>query len=443
MQYEGRAGEAGDAALADVLDVKWVLRHRGTPLDFIQRYRRLAKKAAKKKLAGLREIAPSVLAVISDERTLYTALKYMQEHGSHAPGPDGLTYEQIASVGDWKWCRAMKATIRQGYFELGEERVQKIPKGPGRGFRELVIQSVEDRVVPRAVVEILQPLLNPLFDSRSFGYRPKKGPLRALATAGHLYKSGKRGVWVSADIKNAFPSVPVARLLGVLRHYLPDDELLDFLETVTEPDTRPGLRQGSPLSPLLLNTYLHHVLDRKWRVLHPKIPLLRFADDILLLCKTEKQAHDAYTSLSKLLAEAGFELKETAEDAIKRVVENESVKWMGYGIRGTADGLAYKVTVDAWDSLHEAFVAAHSKPNSPIAALRSLAGWVADKGPCYPHTHFDWAYDRIRLMAVEQGFEEIPSRDELKGLWQRGYARWCKLQKSVAVSRGTTTEGGK
>jgi hypothetical protein len=293
------------------------------------------------------------------------------------------------------------------------------------------------------VVEILQPLLNPLLDPRSFGYRPKKGPLRALATAELLYKSGKRGVWVSADIKNAFPCVPVARLLGVLRHYLPDESLLDFLETVTEPDTRPGLRQGSPLSPLLLNTYLHHVLDRKWRVLNPKIPLLRFADDILLLCKTEKQAHDAYTSLAKLIREAGFQLKESAGDAIKCVAKGESVKWMGYGIRGTEDGLSFKVTVDAWDSLREAFAAAHGKPNSPIAAMRSLAGWVADKGPCYKHTPSDWAYDRIATMAAELGFEEVPSRDELKGLWQRGYARWCKIQKSVAASGGTTAEGGK
>ncbi len=443
MSKEGREGRADYAALADVLDAKWVLRHRGTTPDFIRRYRRLAKRAAATKLAGLREIAPSVLTVISDERTLYTALKHMEAVGSHAPGPDDLRYEDIAEYGEWKWCREVRDTIREGGFALDEERVQKIPKGPGRGFRELVIQSVWDRVVQRAVVEVLQPLLNPLFDSRSFGYRPKKGPLRALATAGHLYKSGTRGVWVSVDIKNAFPSVPVARLLGVLRHYLPDDELLDFLETVTEPDTRPGLRQGSPLSPLLLNTYLHHVLDRKWRVLHQKIPLLRFADDILLLCKTEQQAGDAYTSLAKLLAEVGFALKESVEDAIKRVAKGESVKWMGYGIRGTGDGLTFNVTADAWDSLREAFVVAHGKPNSPIAALRSLAGWVADKGPCYPHTHFDWAYDQIRLIAAEQGFEEILSRDELKGLWQRAYARWCKIQKSVAVSRGTTAEGGK
>lgn len=75
--------------------------------------------------------------------------------------------------------------------------------------------------------------------------------------------------------------------------------------------------------------------------------------------------------------------------------------------------------------------------------MRSLAGWVADKGPCYKHTPSDWAYDQIVKAAVEQGFEEILSRDELKGLWQRGYARWRKFQKSVGASGGTAAEGGK
>jgi hypothetical protein len=294
----------------------------------------------------------------------------------------------------------------------------------------LVLQSIFDRVVHRAVVEITQALLDPLFDRRSFGYRPKNGPLRALAEAERLYKGGKRGVWVSVDIRNAFPSVPVGRLLGVVQKYFPDDRFLTFVKTVTT-GKRPGLRQGSPLSPLLLNLYLHHVLDRKWRESHPEIPLLRFADDILLMCRTEKQARDAYAALTKYIRDAGFELKETCDDAIKGVAKGELVDWMGFGIRGAGGGLSFKVTDDAWDNLQEAIVSAHGKPNSPIAAFRSIAGWVADKGPCYPHTHFDRAYDRIERMATAQGFAEILDRDELKGLWQRACARWGKLRANV------------
>jgi retron-type reverse transcriptase len=265
---------------------------------------------AANKLAGLREIAPSLLDLASDEKTLHAAFTRMKATGSHTPGPDGLRYETVESVGVWAWCRAMRDTIRGGGYAPSDGHVHKISKGPGRGFRELTIQSVEDRVVQRAVVEIVQPLLDPLFDSRSFGFRPKKGPLRALATAERLHTDRGLGVWVSADIRNAFPSVPLDRLAAVLRKYTPDDDWLAFLDAVVRSDKTPGLRQGGPLSPLLLNLYLHHTLDRVWRRRHPNIPLLRFADDILLLCRTTKRARTAYRELADLLQPAGFVLKE-------------------------------------------------------------------------------------------------------------------------------------
>ncbi len=432
MSNNGRLG--GDAAaLAGVLDPKLLLRHRFSAPQFMEKYRELAAQAAAEKLVGLRAIASDLLDYISDEKTLFTALKHMEAEGSHAPGPDGLRYVEIALVGDWAWCRMIRDEIREGdYTPLGE-RLHKIPKGPGRGFRELVVQSVQERVIHRAVVEVVQPLLDPLFDPRSFGYRPRKGPLRALAAAERLYRDHGLGVWVSADIKNAFPSVPVGRLLGVLRKYLPDDELIDFLEVVTRPDTTPGLRQGSPLSPLLLNLYLHHVLDRVWRRLYPDTPLLRFADDILLLCRSPKQARVAYTNLAALLRPTGFSLKESQQDAVRRVKGGQEVNWMGFEIGVAPDGLRYAVTDDAWGSLGEQFVAAHTKPNSPVAALHSLTGWVADKGPCYPHTNLDRAYGRMKRLATAQGWEEIPEKREVAEVWQLAYARWCKLQKLGAA----------
>ena len=339
MDYAGRDVQGDAADFAGMLSPKWVVRHRGSTADYIKRYRMLAADAAKQKLTGLKELAPSLLGFISDERTLFAAWQHTAAHGGTAPGPDGCRYDEFTVNEVWKWCRATREEIRAGEYTPGEESVHRIPKSSGGGFRELVLQSIFDRVGQRAVVETLQPLLDPLFDRRSFGYRPKKGPLRALATAERLYKSGKKGVWVSVDIRNAFPSVPIGRLLGVVGKYLPDESLLALIKAMTRPDKRPGLRQGGPLSPLLLNLYLHHTLDRKWRALNPKIPLLRFADDILLLCRTEQQARDAYAALTKLLREAGFELKEGEKDAIRLVSVGQEVKWMGFQIQPFQHGL--------------------------------------------------------------------------------------------------------
>jgi len=395
----------------------------------MMRYRMLATQQASQKLAGLNVLAPDLLSLISDERTLYTAWEHLANNGGDAPGPDGCRYDDFTPSEIWRWCRGERDSIRSGEYFAGEESVHKIAKGTGRGFRELVLQSIFDRVVHRGVVEVMQPLVDPLFDARSFGYRPKKGPLRALAVAERLYGSGKRGAWVSVDIRNAFPSVPIGRLLGVLRHYFPDDDLLAFFAILTQPGMTTGLRQGSPLSPLLLNLYLHHLLDQKWRGLYPQIPLLRFADDILLLCRTQQEASDAYADLSKLVRNAGFELKEGREKAITNLVTGRKMKWMGFGIGMAKGGLSYTVTDEAWDKLEEGLASAHAKPNSPIAANLTIKGWIADKGPCFPHSNLGAACNRIERLAANQGFEEVPTREKLIGLWQRAHARWCKLRR--------------
>ena len=100
-----------------------------------------------------------------------------------------------------------------------------------------------------------------------------------------------------------------------LRNYLLDDDLVAFVEALTRSRKVRGLRQGGPLSPLLLNLYLHHVLERPWRRMHPGTPLIRFADDVVVLCEDRHQAGEAYHALLVRLRAAGLKLKECEADA--------------------------------------------------------------------------------------------------------------------------------
>src|SRR5262249_20438292 len=205
----------------------------------------------------------------------------------------------------------------------------------------------------RAVVETTQPLVEPRFSPHSRGYRPKKGRLDALALAERFLLDGKRSVWVTEDIRDAFANVPISRLLQVVRKHLPADDLVAFIGRVLSNASTPGLRQGGSLSPLLLNIYLDHFLDRPWRKQHPKIPLLRVADALLGLCRTVKEAKQAPATLAALLTPAGMPLKFGLGKAVRRLTEDEPAEWLGFRVGLGKKGLVFGITERAWERLAE------------------------------------------------------------------------------------------
>jgi hypothetical protein len=265
--------------------------------------------------------------------------------------------------------------------------------------------------------------------------------LRALATAEKCFREG-RAVWVVVDLKDAFCSVPVSRLLEVCKHYLPDDKLTAFLGTVLGGASMPGLRQGGPLSPLLLNLYLHHLLDMRWRDLYPKSPLLRYADDILVPCGTVKEAGVAYDGLKELLRPTGMRLKESRRQAVRNLTGGGAgADYMGFKIKKDGpDGLRYCLPPAAWDGLAEAFWLAQEGTNAPVRAVLALSGWLAARGPCYPTLDRDQACARIASIGRKAGFDDLPSRSKLNDLWQAAHATWCDVRASVLAAEETPVE---
>jgi hypothetical protein len=282
-------------------------------------------------------------------------------------------------------------------------------------------------------VEILQPYLDPLFDPHSFAYRPRRGVLHALAHAWHYFHSEGRGVWVTADLRDAFHRVPLSRLLQVLKRYVFADDVVEFVGRVLGGAKNPGLRQGGPLSPLLLNLFLHHHLDGKWRRLHPDIRLLRYADDVLLMCRTQAEARKAHDDLVELLLPAGMLVKGDRRSDVVTLTSERPALWLGFHFEKRGQkGLRVLVAEKSWEGLAENLDEAHDAPNSPVAAVLTIKGWVSGKGPCFKYTDPDQAWDRIAATARSLAFDEIPGRQKVKDWWQRAYARWCRLRQDVA-----------
>jgi hypothetical protein len=407
-----------------------LLDHRGDQHAFARKYEKVARKAVAQGTTGIRDLAPQLLAFIAEPKNLKTAWNYLAMHGGPAPGVDRYRYCEYGDLEAWSLCRALGGAILSGTYRPNTERILHITKESGRGTRELRLPCIADRTVERATVQILQPLLDPHFRSYSFGYRPGRSVQQALATAESLAQRYDRWNWVSHDVKDAFTHVPLPRLMDILRMRFRDERLVKFLATCLT-SMHPGLRQGGPLSPLLLNVYLDHFLDRVWRKRFPQIPLIRFADDILLLCADRAEAVDAEAALRKIVADAGMQLKATPQDAIRDLSGGQTTEWMGLHLYRAEGGLAMELTHAAWGRLRKGFRRAHEKDGSQLAAEHLVLGWLNAHGLCYRKCESGRDCLRIVRTAAKHGFEEILDRDELEQMWQLAYARWRRLRKRV------------
>jgi hypothetical protein len=231
-------------------------------------------------------------------------------------------------------------------------------------------------------------------------------------------------VLLAEDLKDAFNHVPQNRLLDVIRRYIRDDGMMRLLGRVVRTETGMGIRQGGNLSPLLLNVYLDHHLDKGWRRLRPDVVLLRWADEILVLCWNREEALQAYHDLQQLLLPTGMRLKSTAEQAVHDLRSGEHAEWLGYRLTREGERLKVFLTEKAWRGLAEQLGLVHEKDGSPLRAVDTIMGWVSSMGPCYSTTHIPTAYARISNLARNLAFDEIPTQEEVRRTWRNAHLRW-------------------
>lgn len=190
-----------------------------------------------------------------------------------------------------------------------------IPKKSG-GTRTLGVPTVADRVAQTAVKMILEPILDPVFDNDSFGYRPGRSALDAVALV-------RRRCWeydwvVEFDIKGLFDNIDHGLLLRALERHCTTNWVILYIERWLEaplmdeqgtviPRTK-GTPQGGVISPLLANLFLHYVLDAWMRRNLPIVRFCRYADDAVLHCKSEEQAKFVLSQLDQRLLQCGLEL---------------------------------------------------------------------------------------------------------------------------------------
>lgn len=172
-----------------------------------------------------------------------------------------------------------------------------IPKKDG-GVRKLGIPTILDRIAQQVVKRHLERIVEPLFHESSFGYRPNRNCHQAVRQAN--VNSFSHDFAIDLDIKGFFDNIDHELLMKALAHYCKDKWVAMYVERwlksgVVQEDgsfvsTHSGTPQGGVISPLLANLFLHVVFDKWMEKEHPTKPFERYADDIVVHCKTEKQA---------------------------------------------------------------------------------------------------------------------------------------------------------
>ena len=300
-----------------------------------------------------------------------------------AAGVDDESIAEFEQERDRNLYRIWNRMSSGSYFPPPVKAVE-IPKAGGKGVRVLGVPTVADRVAQTAVRMYLEPKVEPVFHPDSYGYRPKKSALDAVGTC---RQRCWRADWViDLDIKAFFDSVPWDLILKAVEHHLGTDQrwiLLYVRRWLAAPIQQPdgslvernrGTPQGSAISPLLANVFMHYAFDA-WMVREfPSIPFERYCDDVVVHCGSEGQARRVRDAIAARFAQVGLELHPDKtrivyckDDDRRGDHEVTSFTFLGYTFRP-------RLAKNKWGKHFVSFLPAVSR-DEVVAMGREIRSW--------------------------------------------------------------------
>lgn len=248
-------------------------------------------------------------------------------------GAGGVDEMEVESLKDYliEKKEALIKTILDGTYRPNPVRRVEIPKENGK-HRQLGIPTVVDRVIQQAITQMLSPIYEKQFSSGSYGFRPKRNAHQALKQCQRYMNEGYRYA-VDIDLEKFFDTVNQSKLIEVLSRTIKDGRVISVIHRYLQAgvvdankfeQTTVGVPQGGPLSPLLSNIMLNE-LDRELETRGHRF--VRYADDMIILCKSKRSAERTMTSIVKYIKEKLF-LKVNLEKST--VAYATKVKFLGY-----------------------------------------------------------------------------------------------------------------
>jgi group II intron reverse transcriptase/maturase len=277
-----------------------------------------------------------------------------------AAGIDRQTITAVEEHGVAALLDELAAELRDGRWRPLPARRVFIPK-PGRPGerRPLSIPAVRDRIVQAATKIVVEPIFEADMLACSFGFRPGRSAHDALQVVIDEAWRGRRWV-VETDVADCFEAIPHDRLMAAIEERVVDRSILKLLRAmlragvmqdgaVRRADT--GTPQGGVLSPVLCNVYLHR-LDRRWTQRGTGV-LVRYADDLVVMCRTRQEAERALQALTAILAELGLAIKDAKTRIVHLREGGEGFDFLGFHhryVRGNTPRSRHLCFLARWPS---------------------------------------------------------------------------------------------
>jgi len=254
-----------------------------------------------------------------------------------APGVDGQTVAQFGAQ-ELAQLAKLREELRTKRYRRQPARRVWIPKPGSTEPRPLGIPAVRDRTVEAALKHVLEPIFEHDFAEQSYGFRPGRGCREAVKRVEQLLSEGR--TWcVDLDFKSYFDTIPQERLLGLVQERVVDGSVLALLvqslkagvleELKGWQPTQEGTPQGAVISPLLANLYLnpldHQMAGQGWE-------MVRYADDLVVLCRSQEEAEQALEYLRRWAGEAGLTVHPTKTRIVNAL--SEGFDFLGWHFRG-------------------------------------------------------------------------------------------------------------
>lgn len=243
---------------------------------------------------------------------LQSAFNQVWRNGGSA-GIDGQSIQQFEAKEEQQLQQLSQELQKRSYRPAAVKRVW-IPKPGSTEKRPLGIPVVRDRVVQTALRNVIEPIFEGDFAQHSYGFRPRRGAKEALRRVEELLNKAHHWV-VDADIKGYFDSIPHSKLMAKVAAKISDGRILELTESYLKAGvmeqckgweaTEQGTPQGGVVSPLLANIYLDE-LD--WLIANAGMEMVRYADDFVVLCRTQEEAQRALELIRHWMQQAQLQL---------------------------------------------------------------------------------------------------------------------------------------